>query len=243
MIKLILLALCLLLLLVGGLAVALFHFWGWKGMVAFPFIVIVLVWAGKVVIGTVFKRLSLALFSMKAGVLRGASMTVASVTPVQKPAESLDEEDSEEGSDEEDEAGEAGKEEHRAHAKEAVEGGEASGDKETEEQKSQYYAVEMTVTPSDKGRPGVWEPGEFILAAKQVKSLADLEQEELGVVEGVQVWNGSEFGPDEEVKYAGEQRLKVTFAVKPGTPKVWVHYYNEPLGELALPPWEPATKA
>jgi hypothetical protein len=59
----------------------------------------------------------------------------------------------------------------------------------------------------------------------------------------VLVWNGSGFGPDEEGKYPGSQRLKVTFGVKPGITKAWLQYYNETLGSLELPRWEMGDKA
>jgi len=36
----------------------------------------------------------------------------------------------------------------------------------------------------------------------------------------------------------GEQRLKVTFGVKPGTSNAWLHYYAETIGSLELPSWE-----
>src|SRR5580765_2336262 len=83
--RLILLAVLFLLILVGGIAVALFHFFGWKGMLAFPFIVIALVWLGKIVIAKLIKDFALVLFSMKSKVLRGAAMTVHSIKPIPKP--------------------------------------------------------------------------------------------------------------------------------------------------------------
>jgi hypothetical protein len=114
-------------------------------------------------------------------------------------------------------------------------------DEDDEKEPREHYEVELTITPGEKGHGRVWEPGEFMLASEKIKSLGDLEKNEVGTVEEVQVWNGSEFGPDDESKYPGEQRLKVTFAVKPGTRKAWLQYYNETLGTLDLPPWKLAT--
>jgi hypothetical protein len=242
MIKLILAVVLVMLLLVGGLAIALFHFWGWKGMVAFPFILVVLVWVAKVIIGQIIKRVGLALFSMKSSALRGASITVHSVTPVAKPVEEETEEDEDE--EEEDEhamkhEGEDGEIEDENEDEDDEDDDEEDEDEEDEEEEPrQYYAVELTVTPKEEGQGRVWEPGEFMLASEKIKSLGDLEEKEVGSAEQVQVWNGTEYGPDDECKYPGTQRLKVTFAVKPGTSKAWLQYYNETLGSLDLPPWQ-----
>jgi len=224
MLRLILLAVLLLLVFVGGLAVALFHFYGWKGMVAFPFILLLLVWGGKFIIGKLIKRFALGLFSMKSSALRGATMTVHSITPVPKPPEVEEEEDKKEDepSDEEE--------------KEEEEEDEGEGEEEPKE----YFAVDLTVTPEESSQGRVWEPGEFILTSAKIKSLEELEENELGTADQVLIWDGSKFGPDDDCKYPGVQRLKVTFAVKPGTAKAWLHYYAETIGSLDLPPWKPA---
>src|SRR5262245_57241338 len=134
MLRLILLAVLLLLVFVGGLAVALFHFYGWKGMVAFPFILLLLVWGGKFVIGKLIKRFALGLFSMKSSVLRGASMTVHSITPVPKPPEIEEEEEKED--EEEADADEAEVSEEEEKAEEA---------EEEEEKPNEYFAVDVTI--------------------------------------------------------------------------------------------------
>src|SRR5881394_1678363 len=85
MVRLILVVVILVLTLVAGIAVALNHFFGWKGLIAFPFILIAFVWLGKKFIGLMVKRFALGLFGMKSGVLRGAMMTVHSITAVAKP--------------------------------------------------------------------------------------------------------------------------------------------------------------
>jgi len=36
-------------------------------------------------------------------------------------------------------------------------------------------------------------------------------------------------------KYHGEQRLKI-FEVEAGAKHAWLHYYNEPIGQMKLPP-------
>jgi len=155
------------------------------------------------------------------------------ITPVLKPIENVS--DEEEAEDEED-----------GHSSQHEDGeGEEEDDEEDEdedEKPGEYFAVEMTIEPDKKVEGRVWEPGEFILASEQIKSLGDLEEKEVGSVEEVLVWNGSEFGPDEEAKYPGAQRLKVTFAVKPGTTKAWLHYYSESLASLDLPRWQVSIK-
>ena len=239
MLRLILAAVLFLLILVGGIAAALFHFYGWKGMIAFPFIVLALVWVGKVLIGKIIKGFALGLFSMKSSVLRGATMTLHSITPVPEPPEA----DIEDLEDEEDESEERAaatadeeEEENEDHDEEEIEQDEA----DAEEKPKHYYAVDVTITPGTSGQNRAWEPGEFILSSEPVKNLEQLEEKEVGSVREIRIWDGSEFGPDDECKYPGEQRLKVTFAVVPGTSKAWLQYYNESIGSFDLPRWVPA---
>src|SRR5438045_3378103 len=70
---------------IAGSSIALWHFFGWKGLIAIPFILIAMLWVGKKAGGYFFKRAALSLFSMKSRVLQGASMKVHSVTPVAQP--------------------------------------------------------------------------------------------------------------------------------------------------------------
>jgi hypothetical protein len=227
--KLILFAIILVLAIVAGLAVALNHFFGWKGLIVFPFILIALVWAGKVVVGKLVKRFFLGLFSMKAVVLRGATMTVHSVTAVATPAEPGTSDEDSSDTEAADEAETDAEDGHEEPAEEQEESG----------QPKQYFDVDVTITPKTLDR--AWEPGELILTTERISSLAELEdgEKELGTAGAVQVWDGSQFGPDDSGKYPGEQRLKITFEVKPGVSMAWLHYYNEPIGALDLPRWEP----
>lgn len=219
MIRFILVLLLFIFLVIGGTAVALYHFFGWKGFIAFPFLLLIVVWLLKKVAGKVFKRIALGLFGVKAHVLRGASMTVHSIKSIPKPTEpdSLPDagEESDEGRDDDDALNESD---------------------ETPDPKD-YVEADITITPkSAANNDAVWEPGELMLATQKVKSLEDLEDKEAGTTHSVEIWNGSEFGPDDPGKYPGEQRLKIIFAVKPGTRTAWLQYYNEPIGELRLPP-------
>jgi hypothetical protein len=241
MLRLILLGVLLLLVLVGGLAVALFHFYGWKGMLAFPFIILLLVWLGKAVIGKLIKGFALSLFSMKSRVLHGASMTVHSIAPVPKPPEpEMDEEE-----EDEDDSAVPTVPESETSAKPANDQGDAESDDVPEpEEPKDYFAVDLTITPQESNQDRVWEPGEFILTSEKIRSLEELEdgEKEVGSVEDIRIWDGSQFGPDDVGKYPGVQRLKVTFSVKPGTSKAWLHYYSETIGLLELPAWKPVVE-
>src|SRR5262245_44486975 len=99
MVRIILLVVVVLFLLVGGLAILLFQFFGWKGLIAFPFIMIGVIWVGKKIVGSLIKKFALGLFSMKSGVLREATMTVHSGTAVPKPPEPVEEGDGDEEDD------------------------------------------------------------------------------------------------------------------------------------------------
>jgi hypothetical protein len=197
MIRLILVAFVVLLFTVSAIFVALIQFWGWKGLLAFPFVMALLGWILYIVIRRSFQRLLLGLFSLKSRVLRGAKLTVHSITPTAKPA------------------------------------GRDSKDEEPRD----YVDIDLTITPKNSEDGRVWEPGELILTSKKIRSLAELEEgeAELGTVHDVKIWDGKEFGPDDPGKYPGAQRLKLTFAVKPGASKAWLHYYAETIGVLELP--------
>jgi hypothetical protein len=87
MLRFILIVFILAVLFVGGAAVLLHYFFGWPGLLAFPFLLLAALWGVKLVVGHLFKRLALGLFGLKSGVLRGARLEVHSVTPITKPVE------------------------------------------------------------------------------------------------------------------------------------------------------------
>jgi hypothetical protein len=220
MLRLLLIVVGLGLLLLGGVAVLLHHFFGWQGLLAFPFLFLGMLWLAKIIVGHLFKRLALGLFGVKASALRGARLEVHSVTPITKPVE-IDIET-------ETEAERESATNDRAVVPLATEPDAA-------EKPQAYYVVDLTLTPQSNATDRYWEPGELMLATRKVTQLADLENNEAGGAESVEIWNGSTFGPDEQGKYPGPQRLKITFAVKPGLERAWLHYYNEPLGEVVFP--------
>ncbi len=249
MLRLILLLALVFCVLVGGLALALNHWFAWKGLVAFPFIVLALLWLGKFVIGAVIKRLALGLFGIKSQVLRGATLQVHSILPVPKPPEQTDEDEPDADEDEEetdeDEADEEEEDEEEDADDEADDEDdeeEEADEEEAEPKPREYFALDLTITPSDGSAGRVWEPGELLLTREPISSLADLDDKQVGTTEDVRVWNGTDFGPDDDCKYAGAQRLKITMATRPGTVKAWLQYYNEALGEVTLPPWTAGVK-
>jgi hypothetical protein len=72
---------------VGVLAVALYHFFGVKGLIAFPFVILALMWVAKWMVKSLVKKFASSLFGMKARALRGATMNVHSIKVVPKPPE------------------------------------------------------------------------------------------------------------------------------------------------------------
>ena len=224
MLRLILFGIVAFLVVVGVLAVVLFHFFGWPGLLAFPFVILALVWLGKVVVVNLFKRFALGLFGMKARALKGATLNVHSIKSVPKPPEPEPEPEAEDDADESDE--EASADENK---------GEAKGVAKPETLKD-YIELDVTITPGREARQGVWEPSELMLASGRIKSLADIEEKVVGTTHSVEIWNGTAFGPDDPGKYPGEQRLKIVVEVKPGTTNALLHYYHQPIGQLKLPP-------
>lgn len=213
--KIILLAVVALLAAAGGLAVALNHYFGWKGLLAFPVLLVGLVWLGKIVIARLVKRFFLGLIGMKARVLRGASMTVHSIVPVPKPKAP----------------------EGVANPEGEVDDEEEPEDEEPEEPRV-HYEIDVTITPRHSC-DAVWEPTELMLTAEPIKSLEDLEEQEVGTTYDCWLWNGSAFVEDEIGKHPGEQRLKLIIEATPGTRHAWLYYYQEKIGPLELPEWRP----
>lgn len=222
MIRMILIVVLALFVIVGGLAVALYQFFGWKGLIVFPFILIAMAWLAKVVISKLVKKFALSLFGLKAGALKGATMKVHSIKSIPNRPDLAPELDGNE-SDEADDA--------------ESEGSDVAETPEPDEPETpkDYIELDVTISPRADAGDSVWEPTELILTSEKIKSLTDLEDKEVGTTHSVEIWNGTEFGPDDPGKYPGEQRLKIVFAVKLGARDAWLHYYHEPIGQLKLP--------
>lgn len=225
MIRLILIVVLALFVIAGGLAVALYHFFGWKGLIVFPFFLIAAAWLAKIVISNLVKKFALGLFGMKAGALKGASLNVHSMKSIPKPPAPVPEPDDREsdqpGADQLDDGDDET---------------EGASEPDEPEPPKDYVEVDLTITPNPDACNSIWEPSELILTSEMIKSLSDLENKEVGTTHSVEIWDGAAFGPDDPGKYPGAQRLKIIFAVKPGARDAWLHYYHEPIGQLRLPP-------
>jgi len=223
-----------LMLLVGVIEAGIYHFLGWRGAVATPAILAIVVLGGKFLGGRVIRWLFMIPFRAKARVLHRATMEVHSVRQVvvvkrmemgerREVAVDADSGETIEPQPDESET-ESPSDEDSAD----------SGDDEKEEVRH-FYEFEVTITPQEHTSGRVWEPEEFIPIARPGVRLENLEDESVGYLHDCRVWDGSAFGPDDPGKYPGQQRLKLTFGFKPGTTKAWVYYYNEILGQIDIP--------
>jgi hypothetical protein len=215
MIRPLLIALVLGAALFGGGGFVLHRYFGWWGVAALPPAVLILGFIAMKLVGRMFKRVLLGLFSMKSAALRGAKLRVHSIAVVPGPTRP------------ENPAG-------------APSGGGNESVTESEDEAGDprdYVAVELTVTPAVESVERLWEPGELILTTERIENLEALEDDikEVGRVESCRVWNGAAYDEDESCKYPGEQRLLLTFAVKPGTSKAWLQYYDAPVGLMDVP--------
>lgn len=249
---------------VGVLAVALYHFFGVRGLIAFPFVILALMWVAKWMVKGLVKKFALSLFGIKARALRGATMNVHSIKAVPKPPEPVcepeDDEDEDENESEDEntdrpaigssvanppslgvgaatedppslELGRTGEHEKSAETKELPAAVKSLGGEDPKD----YVELDVTITPKADAANRVWEPSELILTSEKITNLTDLEKKSVGAAHTVEIWDGSAFGPDENDKYPGEQRLKIVFEVKPGTKSGWLCYYHEAIGQLELP--------
>src|SRR5262245_17556118 len=82
MIRFIFIVIMWLLLMVGMVAVILYHFLGWEALVAFPVVIIALVFVEKFFIKRLVRRLFMSPVKAKSRVLQKAKMEVHSVKPV-----------------------------------------------------------------------------------------------------------------------------------------------------------------
>ncbi len=219
MFRLILIVVVLFITIVSGLAVALYHYYGWTGLIAFPFLLIALIWLTKVVITKMVKKFFTSLIGVKSGVLRDAAVQIHSIVPVPKPADPEPIDPPEDG-------------EHHTD----------SADDEEPEPPRHYFAFDMTITPTAAGPERSWEPSELLLASTRITNMEELsdEDKEVGTCHEYRLWNGTEFAEDEIGKQPGPQRLRMTFAVNQGATGGWLQYYDQPLCEVTLPPWTPA---
>jgi hypothetical protein len=96
-----------------------------------------------------------------------------------------------------------------------------------------YYLLDVTIKPT---RWGIgfkrWQPGELALTAPDS---GWLDADDTCQVESVQVAQGGGFGPEDDMRYAGPQRLRLLVGVRRGVTRLAFRYYTERFGEVILP--------
>ena len=225
------------LLLIAGLAVGLYHLWGWKGLIAFPFLLLVILWLAKALVFKAIRRFFIRLISMKGAVLEGASVDVHSVKPV---AKSEDWDEFEEQKADEPDDGDEAPEVLSARADEpADEGDEEEKPEAKEAREKHYFEVDLTISPAEAKCFRLWSPSELELTATPRKGLEELADDSASEVCDCQIWDGSKFEEDDPGKYEGVQRVKIVFAVEPGLRTAYLNYYGNSLGPISLPEWTP----
>jgi|GEM_PF-1456719 len=228
------------LLLIAGIAVGLYHLWGWKGLVAFPFLLVVILWLAKALVFKAIRRFLMGLISMKGAVLEGASVDVHSVKPVTKQ-EGWDDSDEDAADEPDDEAAET-------LSAQADESADESDEKEKpqadEAREKHYFEVDLTISPAQAKCFRLWTPSELELTSAPRKGLEELADDSVSELCDCHIWDGSKFEEDDPGKYEGVQRVKIVFAVEPGLRTAYLNYYGNSLGPVSLPEWTaPATKS
>jgi hypothetical protein len=149
----------------------------------------------------------MALFKMKGSVLRKARVEVHAVHPVEAPPP-------------EPSAGSDG--EPRLPGPE----GSVAPSRD-------YYLLDVTIRPT---RWGIgfkrWQPGELALTTP---TSGLLEPDDSCEILNVQVEHGGRFEPEDEMRYAGPQRLRLLVTVRRGVGRLAFRYYTEQFGEVVLP--------
>jgi hypothetical protein len=175
-----------------------------------------------------------AAFKMKGSVLRKARVVVHSIQPAEAPPPLPPEtasRDAEQASvpslgspalppPETPEAGQA--DEHGAGE------GKAPGGPPRD-----YYLLDVTIQPTRRGIGfRRWQPGELALTALDGGCLdADASCQ----VVSVEVEQGGAFAPEDDMRYAGKQRLRLLVGVRRGVERLAFRYYTEQFGEVVLP--------
>ncbi|MBI5831977.1 MAG: hypothetical protein HZB16_06660 [Armatimonadetes bacterium] len=167
-----------------------------------------LVLLAKPVGALLFARLILAPIRMKSAALRGADLLVNAVEATVAPT--------------------------------GVDEPEDDDEPVTPAEPLAWYWLDLTITPhlAQGARFTHWEPGDLSLAHPDAKppSMRDDEgPEDVGQVHEVLVWSNGAFGPDEEGKYEGPQRVRLLAAIKPEATLAKLRYYLEFLGEVRFP--------
>jgi hypothetical protein len=209
MLRIILVAVAVFLMLICAAAVGLYAWLGWKGLAVFPVVLLLFLWIAKMIIGKLIKAVGVGLFSIKARALRDARLTVNSIISIPPPEDTK--------------------------SNPATENETAAPIAEEKEPEYDYYLADITITPAEANQSMGWEASELILTSAKIKGLEDLQEKEVGHTHDVLVWDGKEFQEDAGDKPPGTQRLKITFALKPGVFTAYLYYYNEVVGLINFP--------
>jgi len=210
MLRLILFLILLLLIGVMALAAVAFKTWGITGFLGVVLGLVILVMVVKRLAGFALRAAFTAPFKMKGQVLSGATAVVHSVEPSEAPVYPVEEDEESDGEIEEDDG------------------------EEDEPSPSEWYRVDVTITPQTQATPfQLWEPGELVLAKPGSDAMDD--DDTGSQVAEVELWRDGAWIADEEGKYPGEQRLRLLVGVTPGAERLCFRYYFESFGEVRFP--------
>lgn len=197
----------------------------WAVVVGFVGVVLVVMVGAKLLI----RRLFVAPFLAKGRALEGATMVVHSVEPGEKPSwmEECDEEVLEE---------------HGPEMAAMISQEWAEVEREAREFQPAYHWVEATITPQES-KCGFthWEPSELVLIAPEADP-KDVEGEDVGDVSEAYIWADGAFHKDDDLKYEGEQRVRLLVGVEPHVRRARFKYYLCGLCEVEFPAPPPAAQ-
>lgn len=224
--KLLFVLLLLLLFVLMALPVLLYQWLGWMGLPLAILFVLLLGWLLKMSAGHITKQLFMMPFKAKGAVLRDAQTRVHAVTPAAPPESAPDFQTARPDEMSNDEWAAIQAEEDKMRRERAA---------------RRYYHVDVTITPRAPSGSGftMWEPGELLLAPPDVKSAGlDDDQEEVGAIEDVEIWQDGAWHEKEDEKYHGPLRVKLLVGILPEITRARFRYYFEVFGEVefALPP-------
>jgi hypothetical protein len=223
----------------AAIAIWAYNTWGLWGFFGTLLGFVAFFWVLSKMIGAAVKRVFFMPFKMKGAVLKNAVVTVHSVTPAGPPVIDVYDEDEDDEYEEqrllEDGRGHAS--DSRSAAYEEIEEEDDEFDEDDEPSEPlDWYHLDVTITPKAAQGPfRLWEPGELALVEASAKG-DDFAADDLGHVDGVQVWHEGNWQDDDGSKYLGPQRLRLHAGVVRGARRARLKYYFEILeGEVELP--------
>jgi len=102
-----------------------------------------------------------------------------------------------------------------------------------------WYEVDATITPeASEGPFQLWEPGDLtLLPPEAVANLAnpDVASDDTVEVRHTLVHDGSQFVPNEGMKFGGEKRVRFQVGLSRPVSRCVFAYYFETFGEVAFP--------